>query len=156
MTLPDIRTLVPHAGAMCLLDRVLAADQATLSAEVAIHGDSLFYSPSSGGVGSWVGIEYMAQAVAAHAGWLARQNGGQVKAGFLLGSRRYSTASALFAEGQVLHIRVTMEMRADNGLGAYECSIADAGNPGHNLASATLTLFQPDDVNAFLRGVSNE
>lgn len=156
MTMPEIGTLVPHAGAMCLLDRVVAADSDTLTAEVAIHAASLFFSPATQGVGSWVGVEYMAQAVAAHAGWLAKREGGQVKVGFLLGSRRFSTCSPLFADGQVLHVKVKMEMRGDNGLGAYECSIADTGNPGQDLASATLTVFQPDDVNEFLRGVSNE
>lgn len=156
MTMQDIRPLVPHAGPMCLLDRVVAADAETLTAEVEIHEGSLFYSPAAQGVGSWVGIEYMAQAVAAHAGWLARRDGGQVKAGFLLGSRRYSTGSPLFANGQLLQVKVKMEMRGDNGLGAYACSIADTGNPGQDLASATLTVFQPDDVNEFLRGVSNE
>ena len=153
MTMPDIRELVPHAGPMCLLDRVVAADCGTLTAEVAIHEASLFFSEASGGVGSWVGVEYMAQAVAAHAGWLARRDGGEVKVGFLLGSRRYSTHSPLFSSGQVLQVKVKVEMRGDNGLGAYECSIAETGNPGRELASATLTVFQPDDVNAFLRGV---
>jgi predicted hotdog family 3-hydroxylacyl-ACP dehydratase len=154
--MPPIRELVPHAGPMCLLDRVLAADGDTLTAEVTIHEGSVFYTAAAGGVGSWVGVEYMAQAVAAHAGWLAKRDGGEVKVGFLLGSRRYSTHSPLFAEGQVLHVKVKMEMRGDNGLGAYECSIADTGNPGRELAGATLTVFQPDDVNEFLRGVSNE
>lgn len=156
MTMQDIRPLVPHGGPMCLLDRVVAADAETLVAEVAIHQASLFYTDAAQGVGSWVGIEYMAQAVAAHAGWLAKRDGGTVKPGFLLGSRRYSTHSPLFAGGQVLQVKVKMEMRGDNGLGAYACSIADTGNPGRDLASATLTVFQPDDVNEFLRGVSNE
>jgi predicted hotdog family 3-hydroxylacyl-ACP dehydratase len=154
--MPDIRELVPHAGPMCLLDRVATADADSLAAEVAVHEESLFYSAAAQGVGSWVGVEYMAQAVAAHAGWLARRDGGQVKVGFLLGTRRFSTHSPLFARGQALRVSVKMEMRGDNGLGAYECSIADTGNPGQVLASATLTVFQPDDVNEFLRGVSNE
>lgn len=152
--MPAIGALVPHAGPMCLLDRVLAADADTLTAEVTIHAGSLFFAADAGGVGSWVGVEYMAQAVAAHAGWLARRDGGAVKVGFLLGTRRYSTGSALFADGQVLRVSVKMEMRGDNGLGAYACSIADTGNPGRELAGATLTVFQPDDVNEFLRGVS--
>jgi predicted hotdog family 3-hydroxylacyl-ACP dehydratase len=153
MTMPEIRELVPHSGAMSLLDRVVASGSDTLTAEVAIHPGCMFFSQSMQGVGSWVGIEYMAQAIAAHAGMLAKQEGGQVKVGFLLGSRRYSTSSPLFTSGQVLQVKVKMEMRGDNGLGAYECLIADTGNPGRELASATLTVFQPDDVNKFLHGV---
>ena len=73
MTMPEIREVVPHSGAMSLLDRVLAVDSDTLVAEVAIHPGSMFYSQAMQGVGSWVGIEYMAQAIAAHAGVLAKQ-----------------------------------------------------------------------------------
>ncbi|MBB3118900.1 ApeP family dehydratase [Pseudoduganella violacea] len=154
MSMPEFRSLVPHAGPMALLDRVLEADEESLCAEVAIRADSLFCA--DGGVGSWVGIEYMAQAVAAHAGYLARQRGEAVKPGFLLGSRRYTTTSPLFALGAVLHVRVRQVLRGENGLAAFECSIADGGAAGQEvLASATLTVFQPEDVNEFLQGLSN-
>ena len=66
-TFPDIRMLVPHDGQMVFLDRVLATGSDSLCAEVAIGPDSVFFDGA--GVGSWVGIEYMAQAIAAHAGY---------------------------------------------------------------------------------------
>ena len=87
MGMPDIRSLVPHAGAMLLLDRVVSADADNLLAEVRIRSDSLFCNGD--GVGVWVGIEYMAQAIAAWAGYIARSRGEPVKLGFLLGTRRY-------------------------------------------------------------------
>ena len=77
MDFPDIRSLLPHSGTMVLLDRVVAADADSLCAEVAIRPDSLFCNAD--GVGAWVGIEYMAQAIAAHAGYLARLRGDAVK-----------------------------------------------------------------------------
>lgn len=157
MTLPDIGSLVPHSGAMSLLDRVLEATPETLCAEVRIHAGSMFCA--DGGVGSWVGVEYMAQAVAAHAGWLAHLNGQAAKPGFLLGSRRYSTTQPRFVCGDVLHIRVQQVLRGENGLAAFDCSIvhaADAGDEGKApLASGTLTVFQPDDVNEFLQERTN-
>ena len=55
MGMPDIRSLVPHAGAMLLLDRVVSADADNLLAEVRIRSDSLFCNAD--GVGAWVGIE---------------------------------------------------------------------------------------------------
>ena len=73
MEMPDIRSLVPHSGTMVLLDRVISADENTLCAEVVIRPDSLFYA--DGGVGAWVGIEYMAQAIGAYAGYRARLRG---------------------------------------------------------------------------------
>ena len=70
MEMPDIRTLVPHAGPMVLLDRVISADDENLCAEVRIRADSLFCV--AGEVGAWAGLEYMAQAIGAYAGYTAR------------------------------------------------------------------------------------
>lgn len=148
MTMPDIRTLVPHSGQMVLLDRVLSADADNLCAEVRIHAGSVLASEQ--GVGAWVGIEYMAQAIAAHAGWLALQRGETVKVGFLLGARKYEAAVPSFAPDSVLHVHVHRALQADNGLGAFECRIDVAGGQAA-VATATVTVFQPDNVNQFLK-----
>src|SRR5438445_11019322 len=97
---PDIRSLLPHSGTMVVLDRVIAVDHQSLCAEVVIRPDSLFMGAD--GVGSWVGIEYMAQAIAALAGHAARLDGDAVKVGFLLGTRRYEARCSCFAHGSVL------------------------------------------------------
>jgi predicted hotdog family 3-hydroxylacyl-ACP dehydratase len=147
MMLPDIRDLVPHSGPMVLLDRVLSADAETLCAEVTIRPGSVFCDGS--GVGSWVGMEYMAQAVAAHAGYLALQRGEAVKVGFLLGTRRYECSRPAFAVGSILQVHVRRALQGDNGLGAFECRIGDAA--GGIEASATVTVFQPENVDEFLQ-----
>lgn len=148
MNMPDIRQLVPHSGQMVLLDRALEADADQLRAEVRIHETSIL--AGADGVGSWVGIEYMAQAIAAHAGWLALQRGEQVKVGFLLGSRKYEANVPNFALGSVLHVHVRRVLQSDNGLGAFECRIDIVGGMA-NAAAATVTVFQPDNVNQFLK-----
>ncbi|MCC7643768.1 MULTISPECIES: hotdog family protein [unclassified Janthinobacterium] len=152
MSFPDIRELVPHSGAMVLLDRVLSADAENLCAEVAIHAGSVFYDAPSAGVGSWVGIEYMAQAIAAHAGYLARLAGAPVKIGFLLGARRYEAQLPLFVNGSVLQVHVQQALQGENGLGAFECRIEMAGAV---LAQATITVFQPEDAKQFLQESMN-
>lgn len=130
---------VPHAGAMCLLDRALTADEQSLTAEVTIRAEGLFGSAE--GVGGWVGIEYMAQAVAAWAGWHARQNGQAPRVGYLLGTRRYDCRRPRFAVGETLTITVRCAFRADNGLGQFDCSI----NSGDDtIATAALTVFEPE------------
>ncbi|BDT59721.1 3-hydroxylacyl-ACP dehydratase [Massilia varians] len=144
---PDIHSLVPHSGAMSLLGRFLEADDETLSAEVDIRPDSMFCN--DGGVGAWVGVEYMAQAVAAHAGWCARRRGEPVRVGFLLGARRYVCSVPAFRVGSVLRIQVRRALQGENGLGAFDCRIEDAG--GEELATATITVFQPDHVEEFLQ-----
>jgi predicted hotdog family 3-hydroxylacyl-ACP dehydratase len=148
MSFPGIGELVPHSGAMVLLDRVLSADAENLCAEVTIHAGSVFYDAPSAGVGSWVGIEYMAQAIAAHAGYLARLAGAPVKIGFLLGARRYEAQLPLFVDGSVLQVHVQQALQGENGLGAFECRIEMAGAV---LAQATITVFQPEDAKQFLQ-----
>lgn len=142
-----IAELVPHSGAMCLLDRVIDAGDEYLIAEVLIPADGLFGDGS--GVGAWVGIEYMAQAVSAWSGWRARGHGGAPKIGFLLGSRRYVSNVPRFAAGRRLQIDVRRQFIADNGLGQFDCRICDGDEV---IATAALNVFEPDDPEAFLRG----
>ena len=150
-TLPDVTLLVPHAGPMVLIDRVVSASEGDLCAEVEIKENSLFYDGTA--VGAWVGIEYMAQAVAAHAGYTARQRNEPVKVGFLLGTRNYECCVDSFALGTVLSIKVKRLLLADNGIGSYECEIQDTNR---KLAQATLTVFQPDDVAAYVNKEKTE
>jgi len=148
MNVPAIGTLVPHDGAMLLLDRLVAADAETLCAEVTIGPATLFCDGRA--VGAWIGVEYMAQAIAAHAGYAAQARGEPVKIGFLLGARRYQCSQPEFALGSVLHVHVRRVLTAENGLGAFECRIEDAAT-GAVAATATVTVFVPQNVDEFLQ-----
>lgn len=145
--MPDIRSLVPHAGPMVLLDRVISVDDDSLCAEVTIRPDSLFCGPD--GVGAWVGIEYMAQAIAAHAGHAALLRGDAIKVGFLLGSRRYECARPVFKVGSVLRVSIRCLLLSDNGLGSFECRIDDEQGVA---ATAAVSVFLPANVDEFLNG----
>jgi predicted hotdog family 3-hydroxylacyl-ACP dehydratase len=149
MGMPDIRSLVPHAGPMVLLDRVISVDEDSLLAEVRIRSDSLFCSAN--GVDAWVGMEYMAQAIGAWAGYTAQLRGEPVKIGFLLGTRRYECSRPIFVLGSVLRVHVQCVFQNEDGLGSFECSIDDEEG---RVATATLTVFQPPNVNDFLQGSS--
>jgi predicted hotdog family 3-hydroxylacyl-ACP dehydratase len=153
MTLPDIKSLVPHAAPMMLLDSLVSVDGDNLCAAVSITEQTMFCR--AGEVGAWVGIEYMAQAIAAHAGWLALQQGEPVRIGFLLGSRRYECSAPAFEQGTLLHVYVHMEIKNENGLGAYHCRIDDAARPGEMLAQGTITAFQPKSIDEFMQGQGN-
>jgi predicted hotdog family 3-hydroxylacyl-ACP dehydratase len=155
MAIPDIRTLVPHAGPMVLLDRVVSFENENLCAEVTIRTDSMFCGDD--GVGAWVGIEYMAQAIAAHAGYEQQLHGEPIKIGFLLGSRRYESSCATFKIGTVLQVHVHRVLLSENGLGSYECRIDSVIDQQNSvLATATVTVFQPANVSGFLKGNLNE
>jgi predicted hotdog family 3-hydroxylacyl-ACP dehydratase len=147
----DIEQVVPHRGAMRLIDRLLEWSDCCVAVEVTVPVDGPFHQ--SGGVPTWVGIEYMAQAIAAWAGCQARAAGGEPKIGFLLGSRRYQVCLDRFAIGSVLRIEAQCELFGDNGLGMFDCRILEGGQV---LASARVSVYQPDDTLAYLAGRGGE
>lgn len=141
----SVAELVPHSGKMSLLDNIVEYGDGWLSAEVCITVDSMFADEN--GVPAWVGLEYMAQAVAAYAGLQERLNGGQPKPGFLLGARKYLCSTDYFAIGKILLLSVQLDMQAANGLNVFQCVLQAEGVD----ASAGLNVFQPDDPEKFLQ-----
>lgn len=140
----SVAQLVPHSDKMSLLDTILGYGEEWLHAEVHITPESMFASAE--GVPAWIGLEYMAQAISAHAGMLERVKGGEPKIGFLLGSRKYLCSMDHFAIGQTLLVKVYLEMLAANGLSVFNCELQ-----GRDLeASAIVNVFQPDDAEKFL------
>jgi predicted hotdog family 3-hydroxylacyl-ACP dehydratase len=121
-----------------LLDRVLTFEESTLVAEVTIHADSMFFDGE--GVPGWVGLEYMAQAVAAHAGLQARQRGEPPAIGYLLGTRSYQCDAETFPVGETLTVHVEA-LFVEMALGAFACRI-ETDRP---LASATINVYQPEE-----------
>ena len=140
MFIPDITTLVPHASPMLLIDRIVGACQNTLRSEIKISKNSLFCH--HGNVDAWIGIEYMAQTVAAHAGFLAYLKNEPVRIGFLLGTRHYQSHVNAFSVGTTLEIQVERQYLSDEGLGSYQCRILENEQ---EVAHAILTVYQPSD-----------
>lgn len=134
-----IEHFVPHRGAMSLLSRLVAVDAEQALAEVDITPSSQFAQDD--GVPAWVGIEYMAQTIAAWAGARSRRAGGEPAIGFLLGSRRYQAEVPVFAAGQTLRIHTRCELIGESGLGQFACQIEDV--TGALLAEAMVSVFEP-------------
>lgn len=140
----DIAPYVPHSRGMCLLDRLLEVDEERLLAEVTPRRDNLFAADE--GIPGWIGIEWLAQAIAAWAGVQAVSHGDAPRIGFLLGTRRYHTQLVLFPFGEPIGVEVSLDFRADNGLAAFRGRLLN--NQGQPLATATLNVFQPESQQA--------
>jgi predicted hotdog family 3-hydroxylacyl-ACP dehydratase len=67
----DIAALIPHAGAMCLLDSVLRWDDRSITCLASGHRDANHPLARDGRLDSVCGIEYAAQAMAVHFGLTA-------------------------------------------------------------------------------------
>jgi len=145
--LPPVAEVVPHAGAMRLIDELLEADATACVARATVRPTQLFVDEA--GMPAWIGIEYMAQTIAAWAGVQARGSGHKPGLGFLLGSRRYASDVAAFPVGSELTVRVQLEISGDDGLSMFACTLA---MEGREVARATVSVFQPADAQAFIEG----
>jgi predicted hotdog family 3-hydroxylacyl-ACP dehydratase len=144
--LPLIEEILPHEGAMVLLSRVLS-HQGDLTVCAVNVDESGMFRDESGAVPVWVGIEYMAQCVAAHAGLVARAAGGQPQPGFLLGGRRVTFHVARFERGAKLRVNAHRVWGGPGGMASFDCSLEDA-TTGTLLAEGRLNCVVIEDVEA--------
>lgn len=142
----SIDTIIPHRGTMLLLDDVLACSETSLTALATVRADA-WYADAQGAMPAWIGIELMAQAIAAHVGLLSMRGGTPARPGVLLGTRRYTALLAAFACGAPLRITVDELLRSEEGHGAYGCTIEQDGVP---CAEATVKVYQPHDFQNFI------
>ncbi|MCL2310770.1 MAG: 3-hydroxylacyl-ACP dehydratase [Proteobacteria bacterium] len=146
-----IAEYLPHRPPMVLLDRLVDAVGSHVVCEVAIQVDSPFCDGAA--VPGWVGIEYMAQTIGALAGWRALDKQLPVRIGFLVGTRHYRSHEPQFRVGDLLRITADEELTASDGLVAMRCTIHNAADV--LLAEATLLVFQPNDLEAYLQQISS-
>lgn len=145
MSLWPIAELLPHSGQMILLDEVLRFGAEDVEARLTVRPGGLF-NLADGSLPAWVGVELMAQTVAAFAGCQARQAGAPVQLGFLLGTRSFTCNVEHFPAGCELHISALCSLQDDNGMGVFECHIR-----GPNIhAEARLNVFCPPQIGSYL------
>ena len=100
--------LVPHAGAMVLLDRVEAWDAETVQCRARSHLDPANPLRRAGRLAACCGIEYALQAAAVHGALLA--GGVAQAAGYVAALRGFERFLALVPQGDAaLRARAAME-----------------------------------------------
>lgn len=142
-----VAALVPQSQGMVLLDRVLEVGESHIVVELSVRDDGLF-SQADHTVPAWVGMEYMAQAIAAFSGYNRKIRGEEIGLGFLLGTRHYQCSVGSFSCGTVLNVRAEKIIEAANDMSVFDCSIH-----GDNIsATANLNVLLPQDSEKFLAG----
>lgn len=111
-----------HRPPMLLLERIVEADELRTLCEWHVSDAAAFIVPERG-VPAYVGIEYMAQCVAVHAGVRSRLKGLGPPLGFLLGTRHFLAQVEYFLPGQTYRASCRELIRDENGMGSYECSV---------------------------------
>lgn len=80
----QVSALIPHAGSMCLLDSVLAWDATYLEASANSHVSAENPLRDRYGLPAIAGVEYAAQAMAAHGALVAAGRGSSPRIGMLV------------------------------------------------------------------------
>lgn len=149
-TWPPLADVVPHAGGMRLLDRVVSHDADETVCLLDPDAQTLFRR-DDGSLPAWAAVEYMAQCVAAHAGLSARAAGEPPPAlGLFLGSRRVQLHADALPGGGPLRVRARRAGGSSEGLHAFDCALESPGT-GRALVEARLSVFVPRDPERFLR-----
>ncbi len=133
----SIDELVAHRDNMSLINKVISFDDNSLTSQVYITKNSEFLNENNE-VPAWIGIEYMAQTIAAWAGVHAIQKGKAIKPGYLLGTRKYTPYVSSFQLGSILNISIDRSYQSDE-LGVFDCQISS----DQLLAEASLNVYQP-------------
>lgn len=143
-----IAALLPHAGSMLLLDELLDLGEEHITCAVRVRAQTRFCEPGKG-VPAWVGLEYMAQTMCAYSGVEEVRAGQAPSIGLLLGSRRYQSEVEWFEIGSELVVRADLQLRDDNDLVAFQCTIHESGRM---LARGDVKAYRPRDVMSVIRG----
>ena len=141
-----IARLVPHHGAMCLLEEVLEWDENAIACRAISHRDAANPLRSAQGLPAIMGVEYAAQAVAVHGSLTS--NSEQQK-GYLAALRDVvCSIERLDTQDGDLVVRTT-RVAAESGRLLYDFRI-EAG--GRELLKGRLSVVLINDKSAGHRG----
>jgi predicted hotdog family 3-hydroxylacyl-ACP dehydratase len=117
-----ITEFVLHRKPLLLLDQLISLDSDSAVCEWRVRGDDKFLMPGFG-VPSYIGIEYMAQCIAVHAGAFERALGFPPPLGMLLGTRHFNSSVQYFVPGSTYRATCKEIVSSFDGMGSFDCSI---------------------------------
>lgn len=143
-----VSELVPHKGKMLLLDRVqsYSLEEISITTEIDITKETLFYDESLGGVPAWIAFEYMAQSISALSGIYGRTRGEKPKVGFIMSVTSFKTDVPVFKIGETVVVKVRQTIRMDMAV-TFD-GTASVG--GAQVITATLNTVEVPDPKASL------
>lgn len=142
----NLENILPHSYPMILIDDIEEVNlpEDYILASVTIREDNIFFDKTLDGVSYLLGIEFMAQTIAAYTHF--RNNNFTPQIGFLLGTRSYKCSIDKFELGNKYVVKAK-EIFCDNELVSFECLIY---NKGVECAKATINAYQPQDAMEYL------
>ena len=121
---PEIRTLIPHAGTMCLLDNVIDWDDESIVCITNTHRDEANPLRHDGRLTALHALEYGAQAAAIHGGLRARAAGTTAPACYLAALRDAHLHIARLDDlASPLEVRA-QRLFGETGNTIYQCDVS--------------------------------
>ena len=121
---PEIRTLIPHSGLMCLLDSVTEWDDQSIICISNTHRDPANPLRRDGRLSALHAFEYAAQAIAVHGGLRARAAGATARPGYLA-ALRDARLHAMRLDDIASPLRICAHrLFADGANAVYECRVS--------------------------------
>lgn len=139
---PRVAELLPHAGEMVFLSEVLEHGEAGTVCSLEVGAGP--FIESNGRVDAWIGIEYMAQCIAAHGTLIALGEEESPRIGLLLGSRKIRLHAGYYESGQQMVAKVVPVWGKRTGLASFECTLKCA-TTGKLLAEGSMNCFLTDE-----------
>jgi predicted hotdog family 3-hydroxylacyl-ACP dehydratase len=141
--------LIPHAGNAILLDEILETGQTDrLSASLTVRPGTVF-SDTDESLPGWIGIEIIAQVLAALSTLRDGRPEGPARIGLLLGVRDYRCVPDRFPVGMRLDAEVIESMSDGLSLGVFDGTLRSGGVV---VAEGIVSAYRLADPEAFLRG----
>ncbi|MEC9281935.1 MAG: hypothetical protein VX642_04440 [Bdellovibrionota bacterium] len=140
MTFLNVKEYIPHEDPMVVIDRIVDMGSDFVECEVEIREDSFLCE--NGKVPSYLGMEFIAQSIAAFSGKMGKDLGeSKPGIGFLIGIRRYRSSRESFNVGEVLKVRAEMVF-IEESLGNFKASISVSGE---DVVSTSISTFKPSE-----------
>jgi predicted hotdog family 3-hydroxylacyl-ACP dehydratase len=122
-----IAALVPHAGRMCVLERIVRWDETSVTAGTTTHRDPAHPLRGERGLRAIHLCEYGAQAMALHGGLAAEASGQRARPGVLVSLREVTLACDFVDDLEGELIVEARRLQASDDAWQYEFEVAHAG-----------------------------
>ena len=142
----DLEQMLPHKSPMVLVDKLLSNNSSSVVVEATIKDD---YPFTSAPIGTWVGIELMAQSAAILSKLTKQANTDKASLGFLLGSRSFTAHVSEFMPGQKVRIEIQLDPAVEGQVMVNAYGVIKTIS-GDLICEGSITLYEPRDDAIFL------
>lgn len=146
-----LEELLPHAGPMILLDEVVSVSADAVHARTRPRDDGRLAPAGEGGLPAWMGMEYLAQSIAAWSGFHELEQGRPVRPGFLVGARSFHSSAARLPCGVELDVTAERLFEDRDGISVFDGRVSGEGVEQHT----RIKVFLPPDLDAYLRDLED-